>query len=93
MRRMEYKVTIQRELFILFISLTLLLLTLGWEYISLRFLCLFMLEFQLIVLFIKYSFTIEEDKVIYTMFFARFPIYKKKATLAQIKMVVFKRVN
>ena len=93
MRRIEYKATVQRGLLILFIFLTLLFFKQGWEYIQLRILYLFVLAFQLITLFIKYSFIIEEDQVIYTMFFARFPIYKKKVSPSQIKKVVFKRVN
>ena len=90
---MEYKATTQRGLFILFILLTLLFFIQGWEYIWLRILYLFVLIFQLIALFIKYSFTIEEAQVIYTIFFARFPIYKKKVSPSHIKKVVFKRVN
>ena len=93
MRKIEYKANIQREVIIPFIFLTLLLLIQGWEYIGHRIFCLFMLVFHLIALCIKYSFSIEEDKVIYTTFLARFPIYKKKVAPSQIKKVVFKRVN
>ena len=92
-RKIHYKATVQRKLFILFIFLTLLLLIQGWEYIGLRIFLLFVLAFQLIAICINYSFSIEEDKVIYTTFLARFPIYKKKVAPSQIKKVVFKRVN
>jgi len=92
-RKIEYKANIQREVIIPFIFLTLLLLIQGWEYIGHRIFCLFMLVFHLIALCIKYSFSIEEDKVIYTTLLARFPIYKKKVAPSQIKKVVFKRVN
>ena len=93
MRKIQYKANIQREVIIPFIFLTLLLLIQGWEYIGHRIFCLFMLVFHLIALCINYSFSIEEDKVIYTTFLARFPIYKKKVAPSQIKKVVFKRVN
>lgn len=93
MRKIEYKANIQREVIIPFIFLTLLLLIQGWEYIGHRIFCLFVLVFHLIALCIKYSFSIEEDKVIYTTFLARFPIYKKKVAPSQIKKVVFKRFN
>ena len=93
MRKIEYKANIQREVIIPFIFLTLLLLIQGWEYIGFRIFWLFMLVFHLIALCIKYSFSIEEDKVIYTTFLARFPIYKKKVAPSQIKKVVFKRFN
>ena len=93
MRKIEYKATVQRKLFILLIFSTLILLIQGWEYIGFRIFWLFMLVFHLIALCIKYSFSIEEDKVIYTTFLARFPIYKKKVAPSQIKKVVFKRFN
>ena len=93
MRKIEYKANIQREVIIPFIFLTLLLLIQGWEYIGHRIFCLFVLVFHLIALCIKYSFSIEEDKVVYTTFLARFPIYKKKVAPSQIKKVVFKRFN
>ena len=93
MRRIEYKATVQRGLLILFIFFTLLLLILGWEYIGFRTTYLFVLAFQFLALFINHSCSIEEDRVIYTTFFARFPIYKKKVSPSQIKKVVFKRVN
>ena len=92
-RKIVYKATVQRELIIPFIFLTLLLLIQGWDNIWNRIVCLFVLVFNLTVLCIKYSFTIEENKVIYTTFFARFPIYQKKASPSQIKKVVFKRFN
>lgn len=93
MRKIQYKTTVQRKLFILLIFSTLILLIQGWEYIGFRIFWLFMLVFHLIALCIKYSFSIEEDKVIYTTFLARFPIYKKKVAPSQIKKVVFKRFN
>ena len=93
MRKIHYKATVQRKLFILFIFLALILLIQGWEYIGFRIFWLFVLAFQLLALCINYSFSIEEDKVIYTTFLARFPIYKKKVAPSQIKKVVFKRVN
>ena len=93
MRKIEYKANIQREVIIPFIFMMLLLLIQGWEYIGHRIFCLFILTFQLITLCINYSFSIEEDKVIYTTFLARFPIYKKKVAPSHIKKVVFKRVN
>ena len=80
-------------MFILFILITLLLLIQGWEYIGFRTIYLFVLAFQFLALFINYSFSIEEDQVIYTTFFARFPIYKKKVSPSHIKKVVFKRGN
>jgi len=92
-RKIQYKTTVQRKLFILLIFSTLILLIQGWEYIGFRIFWLFMLVFHLIALCIKYSFSIEEDKVIYTTFLARFPIYKKKVAPSQIKKVVFKRFN
>ena len=73
--------------------MTLLLLIQGWENVWLRALFLFVLVFQLTVLCIKYSFSIEKDKVIYTMFFLSYPIYQKKVSPSQIKKVIFKRVN
>ena len=93
MRKIQYKATVPRKLFTLFIFLTLLLLIQGWEYIGLRIFLLFVLASHLLALCINYSFSIEEDKVIYTTFLARFPIYKKKVAPSQIKKVVFKRVN
>lgn len=93
MRKIQYKANIQREVIIPFIFMMLLLLIQGWEDIGLRIFCLFVLAFQLIALCINYSFSIEEDKVIYTTFLARFPIYKKKVAPSHIKKVVFKRVN
>ena len=93
MRKIEYKANIQREVIIPFIFLTLLLLIQGWEYIGLRIFLLFVLASHLLALCINYSFSIEEDKVIYTTFLARFPIYKKKVAPSHIKKVVFKRVN
>ena len=93
MRKIQYKANIQREVIIPFIFMTLLLLIQGWEYIGFRIFWLFVLAFQLLALFINYSFSIEEDKVIYTMFLAHFPIYKKKVAPSHIKKVVFKRVN
>ena len=93
MRKIQYKATVPRKWFILLIFLTLLLLIQGWEYIGLLIFLLFVLAFQLIALCINYSFSIEEDKVIYTMFFARFPIFKNKVAPSHIKKVVFKRVN
>ena len=93
MRKIQYKATVQRKWFILLIFLTLILLIQGWKYIGLRIFLLFVLAFQLLALCINYSFSIEEDKVIYTTFLARFPIYKKKVAPSHIKKVVFKRVN
>ena len=93
MRKIQYKANIQREVIIPFIFMMLLLLIQGWEDIGFRIFWLFVLAFQLLSLFINYSFSIEEDKVIYTTFLARFPIYKKKVAPSHIKKVIFKRVN
>ena len=93
MRKIQYKATVPRKWFILLIFLTLILLIQGWENIWSRTICLFLLSFHLLALCINYSFSIEEDKVIYTMFFARFPIFKNKVAPSHIKKVVFKRVN
>lgn len=89
----EYKATTQREVIILFIFLTLLILTQGWAYIWLRALCLFMLVFHLAALFINYSFLIKDNQVIYTILFLNYPIYKKQVNPSHIKKVVFKRTN
>lgn len=93
MGKIEYTANTPREFFILLIFMTLLLLTQGWEYIWFRTLYLFVLVFQLAALFIKYSFSIEGDKVTYTIFFLRYSIYQKKVGPSHIKKVFFKRVN
>ena len=89
----EYKATTPREMIIPFIFLTLLLLTQGWENIWLRALCLFMLVFHLTILCINYSFIIQDNKVIYTIFFLSYPLYEKQVAPSHIKKVLFKRVN
>lgn len=93
MRKIEYKANTQREFIILLIFLIPLLLIQGWENVWLRALCLFMLLFQLTALCIKYSFSIQGDKVIYTIFFLTYPIYQKKVDPSHIKKIIFKRVN
>lgn len=89
----EYKATTQRGVIIPFIFLTLLILTQGWAYIWLRALCLFMLVFHLTILCINYSFLIKDNKVIYTILFLNYPIYKKQVAPSHIKKIVFKRTN
>jgi len=88
-----YKGTSQRELIFLLVFITLLILILEWENISLRLYCILILLIQISGLFIKYSFSIEEDKVIYKIFLLNFQIYQKQAKHSTIKKVIFKRVG
>lgn len=87
------KATSLRKIFFSLVFMTYLILITEWRNNWLRLFCVLILAFQFLPLFIKYSFSIEEDKVIDKIFLFNHLIYQKQVDHSMIKKVVFRRIN
>lgn len=90
---MTYYATNQRKIIFIFGLMCTLIMSItvyGYEnesfYLRIALLILFLLT-----ILIKYSFTINEDKLIYQIVILNIPIYKKEMDLDQIKQIKFIR--
>ena len=90
---MRYKAKAQREFLLPQIGLLMILLTVGWENRWFQLFCFILLTFVISTIFIKYSFTIKENELIYKISILNFNIYEKKMTSMNIKKIKFKRAG
>ena len=90
---MDYKAKPPRDLLLLRVVFMIFLLITGWEDIWVRVFLLILLLMEALQLFIKYLFTIKEDKLIYKISLFNITIYEKKTEKSNIKRIIFKRAG
>lgn len=90
---MMYRASTQREFILpMFLILSIALIK-NWERSGFRYAVITLLIVNLLFWFIRYSFEINTDQLLYRISLFGFILYEKKATQKTIKKVVFKRAG
>ena len=90
---MIYNATSQRQILIYMALLSVLLITLSRDYTIGKWIALISFTMCFLLIFIKYTFTLHNQTLSYTIQLFGLPIFSKKLVPSDVKKIIFKRIS